>query len=97
MAGALPVMSSYAGLLGPRTDCSANSTFGNGLGRRLNSSTDAALATNFFGTTACTTPRAGCTGVMAGSNILVQPIGELAQASAAGAAVANLRSNVASD
>ena len=51
-------------------------TVGNGLGRRLNSSTDAALATNFFGTTACPMPRPGCAGVMAQSDVPVQSIGE---------------------
>jgi hypothetical protein len=51
-------------------------TVSNDLGRRLNSSTDAALATNFFGITACAMPRPGCTGVIAESDILVQSIGE---------------------
>jgi hypothetical protein len=34
-------------------------TVGNGLGRHLSNSTDAAVATNFLGTTVCAPPRPG--------------------------------------
>jgi len=69
---------------------------GNGIGRYLNDNTNAALATNFFGTTACATPRPGCTGTAAASNILVKPISEFGlQFGYQHWWLPNLRSNVA--
>jgi porin-like protein len=69
---------------------------GNAIGRYLSDNTDAALATNFFGTTACATPRAGCTGTAAASNILVKPITEFGtQFGYQHWWLPNLRSNVA--
>ena len=49
-------------------------TVGNGIGRYLSASSDAGLATNMLGATACPTPTATCTGVSAASNILINPI-----------------------
>jgi hypothetical protein len=59
-----------------KDDFQFQASAGNAIGRFLNDNTDAALATNFFGTTACATPRPGCTGTAAASNILVKPIME---------------------
>jgi Porin subfamily/DcaP outer membrane protein len=50
-------------------------TVGNGLGHYLNSSTNAALATNYIVTPACATPMAGCS--LAATGIIVQPIFEI--------------------
>ena len=69
---------------------------GNGIGRYLNDNANAGLATNFFGTTACATPRPGCTGTAAASNILVKPISEFGlQFGYQHWWLPNLRSNVA--
>src|SRR6516162_2686644 len=57
-----------------KDDIQFQATAGNAIGRYINDNTIAALATNFFGTTACATPRPGCTGTAAASNILVKPI-----------------------
>jgi hypothetical protein len=59
-----------------KDDIQFQASAGNAIGRFLNDNTDAALATNFFGTTACATPRPGCTGTAAASNIIVKPITE---------------------
>jgi hypothetical protein len=59
-----------------KDDIQFQASAGNAIGRFLNDNTDAALATNFFGTTACATPRPGCTGTAAASNIVVKPITE---------------------
>ena len=71
-------------------------TLGNGIGRYLNDSSNASLATNMFAATACVSPTPTCFGNSAASNILVRPI------TAAGGTLGyqhwwlpNLRSNVA--
>jgi hypothetical protein len=71
-------------------------TVGTGIGRYINDSSNAGLATNFLNTTVCGTPTPGCSGLQAGSNILAKPI------NAFGGTVGyqhwwlpNLRSNVA--
>src|SRR5258708_25501119 len=66
------------------------------LGSSLGDKPRAAWAANFFATTACGTPRAGCTGPAAASNILVKPISEFAtQFGYQHWWLPNLRSNVA--
>jgi Porin subfamily/DcaP outer membrane protein len=79
-----------------KDDFQFQASAGNGIGRYLNDNANGALATNFFGTTACATPRPGCTGTAAASNILVKPISEFGlQLGYQHWWLPNLRSNVA--
>ncbi len=86
MAAASPAISSPTGSAGARTTSSRQFTVGNGIGRYLNESDDAGLATNYL-----VLP----TSAAAANNILVRPIFE-----AGGSAgyqhwwLPNLRSNV---
>jgi hypothetical protein len=52
-------------------------TVGNAIGRYINDGTNAGLATNMLGATACVAPTPTCTGVSAASNVLVKPIFEV--------------------
>jgi len=79
-----------------KDDFQFQASAGTGIGRYLNDNANAGLATNFFGTTACATPRPGCTGTAAASNILVKPISEFGtQFGYQHWWLPNLRSNVA--
>ncbi len=49
-------------------------TGGQGIGRYVNGSTNASVATNWTGTTACAVQTTGCVGVAAANNVIARPI-----------------------